>query len=487
VASFTGAAKTLTSNPRGVLIAGGLAAAAVASLDTLLAYAVSPALALGLPVVVVATVYLFYRPMHGVYAALLLVPAEALNLSFGSFGVTPTKAILVLVGGIVLVRFVMVGHVSKPHPAYIAFLIGQVITILGLVVAKDEFIVIKLWITWSAFLAVSMLVASANARQVMIILYCISIAGAVLAVESIASGTHASLSNGGAAATGRAEGAFTHPAELAFWLVLAISPALILAMRGRASLRPVMLGAAALAIAGLLLTLTRGAIVGFAGSVFVLLFWAPFRRFALALLLIGAVYTALNFTTISRSKELSVVSTRLSTIAQGAQTGGKRVQIWKTTPRIIADHPLLGVGAGNFSQVSLAYGLSEGGLPFEHAHDLFLTIAAERGLIALALLLWFLAAVARTGVNTLRDRSSNIFPYALGLCAALFGLFIDSFVDYPPIQDAVMGTLMIEAGALIALERAGRRTRAGGDDGATGGHPRRTIRETLAPATRATT
>jgi O-antigen ligase len=446
-----------------MLVAGGVAMAAIASADTMVAYSLSPAVALGLPLVVAATIYFFYRPMHGVYAAILLVPAEALNLSFGSFGLTATKSILLLVGGVVLIRFLTAGHLRKPHPAYAAFLIGQLITILGLLVAKDSFVVIKLWVTWSAFLAVSMLVATSNFGQIKIILYCLGIAGAILAIESIAHGTHESLTNGGAAATGRAQGSFTHPAQLAFWLLLAISPALILVMRGRPALRPVMLGASALAIAGLLLTLTRGAIVGFAGSLIALLFWAPFRRFALLLLLLGAVYTALNFTTISHSKELSVVGTRLNTITQGAQTGGKRVQIWKTTPRIIADHPLLGVGAGNFHTVSLAYGLSEGGQPFEHAHDLLLTVAAERGLGALAVLIWFLAAVGRTGLNTLRDRRSEVFPYALGLCAALFGLFIDSFVDYPPGQDAVMGTLMIEVGALIALERylrLSRRARA---------------------------
>jgi O-antigen ligase len=453
VSSRSGLAVNIDARRTTTWIFAGLAATAVASVDTVLAYAVSPVVALGLPFVIAASIYFFYRPMQGVYAAILFVPAEALNVSLGSFGLTPTKAIMVLVGAVVLIRFLMVGHLRAPHPAYIAFLIGQLITILGLVVAKNEFVVIKLWITWSAFLAVSMLVATANVRQVKIILYCLGVAGAILAVESITHGSRVSLTNEGAAATGRAVGSFTHPAQLAFWLVLAISPALILAMRGRAGLRPLMLGAAALAIAGLMLTLTRGAIVGFAGSLFVLLFWAPFRRFALALLVIGSIYTALNFSTISHSKELSVVSTRLSTIAHGAQTGGKRVEIWKTTPRIIADHPLLGVGAGNFSEVSLAYGLSEGGLPFEHAHDLLLTIAAERGLIALATLIWFLAAVARSGIAALRDRRSDLYPYALGLCAALFGLFIDAFVDYPPSQDAVMATLMVEVGALIALER----------------------------------
>src|ERR1700691_5685569 len=136
--------------------------AAVAAAETAISYKVPPIVAVGLPVTLAATVYFFYRPMVGVYAAILCVPAEALNLSFGSFGLTPTKAILLLIGGVVLVRFLAVGHVSRTHPAFIAFLLGQVITILGLLVAKDTFVVIKLWVTWSAFLAVAMLVASAE-------------------------------------------------------------------------------------------------------------------------------------------------------------------------------------------------------------------------------------------------------------------------------------------------------------------------------------
>jgi O-antigen ligase len=347
----------------------------------------------------------------------------------------------------------MTGRVRPLHPAYVAFLIGQVITLLGLLVARDTFVVIKIWIVWSAFLAVSILVASASVRQVKTILYCLSVAAPILALESISHGGRQTLVNGGVTVTERAQGAFAHPAQLAFWLLLAIPPTLILALLSSARLRPFLFAAAGLSLAAMLLTLTRGAIIGFAGSLVVLLTWGRFRRLMLLLILIAAVFTVLNFNAISHSRELSVVATRLSTVAQGARTGGRRVQIWTTTPQIIAEHPLLGVGAGNFPKVSLEYGLSEAGLPFEHAHDLVLTIAAERGLIALGLLIWFIVAVGKTGLAVLRRRDSEVYPYALGLCAALFGLFIASLVDYPPGQDAVMGTLLIEIGALIALRR----------------------------------
>lgn len=428
-------------------------AIALAAADTFLAYKSSPAVALLAPLTIAAAVCFFYRPIVGVYAAVLLVPAEALNLSFGSFGLTPTKAILLLVGGVVSLRFIASGRLRGVHPAYVAFIVGQAITILGVLVAKDTFVVFKLFVTWSAFLAVSMLVASAEPGQIKKILYCMTAGGAILAIESIAHGTHQTLVNGGLAATDRAQGSFTHPAQLGFWLVLATAPALVLAILSRHLARALILLAAGLSIAGLLLTLTRGAILGFAGSLIVLMLWPRFRRAALVLLIAGGVFAALNFGALSRSRELSVVTTRLSTVTQGIQTGGKRIQIWDTTPRIIADHPLLGVGAGNFKNVSLEYGLSEGGQPFEHAHNVALTIAAERGLGGLAMLFIFVLAIARTGFDALRRPQSDLYPYALALCAALFGTSIESLVDYPPGQDAVMGTIMIVVGALIALER----------------------------------
>src|SRR2546430_2713040 len=238
-------------------VAGGLAAALLIVIDGAIAFTLSPRIALGLPLVVAATVlvvaataYLFYRPMVGVYAAILCVPAEALNISFGSFGLTPTKAILVLVGGVVMVRFLMTARVRTVHPAYVAFIIGQIFTILGLLVAKDTFVVIKIWIIWSALLAASMLVASANARQVKTILYCLSVAGPILAVESISHGGQQKLINGGVEVTERAQGSFTHPAELAFWLLLALSPTLALALVNRGGLRWFLLASAGLSLAG---------------------------------------------------------------------------------------------------------------------------------------------------------------------------------------------------------------------------------------------
>jgi hypothetical protein len=112
VASFPSTSTNARPIRAALWIVAGLCVAAIAAIDTEIAYTISPLVALGLPIAMVAAIYFFYRPMVGVYVAILGVPAEALNLSFGSFGLTPTKAIMLLVGGVVLLRFLTVGHIS---------------------------------------------------------------------------------------------------------------------------------------------------------------------------------------------------------------------------------------------------------------------------------------------------------------------------------------------------------------------------------------
>jgi O-antigen ligase len=284
-----------------------------------------------------------------------------------------------------------------------------------------------------------------------------AIAGAVLAIEALAGHGPQELLQGGAAATNRARGSFTHPNQLAFFLVLAIPPTLMLAARGSRALSVAMLACAGLSIAGLLLTLTRGAIIGAVASLLVLLVWAPFRRAAAALLLLALVFTAFNASALRHSRELSLVTTRLETVTRGEAESNPRIRIWKTTPRIIADHPLLGVGAGNYYVYSIAYGLSEFGEPYEHAHNVPLTIGAELGVVGLALLLWFFAAVGRAAWRALRDTRAREFPLALGVTAALTALLVNSMTDYPPGANLIMATIMIEVGVVIALARRAAR------------------------------
>ena len=105
-----------------------------------------------------------------------------------------------------------------------------------------------------------------------------------------------------------------------------------------------------------------------------------------------------------------------------------RVVLWTTTLRIIAEHPLTGVGTDNFRAAYRAH--SEAGDPFVehghegafHAHQIVLEVLAETGVLGL---LFWLAAVAvalrawRFAAPAARQRAG---PAALALAVTVFPL-----------------------------------------------------------------
>ena len=77
-----------------------------------------------------------------------------------------------------------------------------------------------------------------------------------------------------------------------------------------------------------------------------------------------------------------------SVIDFGETSNAQRIEIWKKTLVSIKKHPLLGVGIGNYPVVlSQDLGLSKAG---SSAHNLYLHIASEMGLLALIVSLIFL-------------------------------------------------------------------------------------------------
>ncbi|MBI4615975.1 MAG: O-antigen ligase family protein [Planctomycetes bacterium] len=120
----------------------------------------------------------------------------------------------------------------------------------------------------------------------------------------------------------------------------------------------------------------------------------------------------------------------------GHPTNRVRVLIWGSTARLAADHPALGVGAGNFRIAFGPYRDSEeallhpAGARVEDPHDLFLVVLAEAGpagLAALALVLGGAALGIRRGPRVPED-----WALAGTVVAFLFhGLVLD-VLDVPP-------------------------------------------------------
>ena len=149
-----------------------------------------------------------------------------------------------------------------------------------------------------------------------------------------------------------------------------------------------------------------------------------------------------------------MIATRVSSVFGSERTTNPRLRLYEGTPAIIADHPLAGIGAGNFPVVSPLYGLRDrGGFTFEHAHSIVLTLAAETGLLGLACFLAFLAALVRPAATILRASHARDYPLGLAAVAAVAGLLASGILDYPLRANVIMAFLLIAVGVIVAVAR----------------------------------
>jgi O-antigen ligase len=446
----------MTLRAHGLLAAafGGALLAAVAV--TYVAYAVGPAVAVALPVAAVFGVAVLRNPLVGVCAGVLTVPLEAYGVSAGEAGgFSVAELCLVATAGAASLRLVFDGDARPVHPAHRAFGALLVVIAVGLATAADPAPVVKLGLMWTMFLVVSIWVAGRDRREIETILLSIAVAGGLVGLLAVGGTGDQELQQGGAIATGRAQASFEQPNLLGFFLALTIPPAIVLSARGGALRRGLLLACAAAAGAGLMLSLSRTSILGTALALAILLAWPPFRRAALVGLAALALFTMFNLNALQESTQLQVVGERLGTLRdRGAVQDDGRWQMYTTTPSIIGDHPLVGVGKGNYGVASTDYGIRDpDGLPFDHAHNVPLTIAAELGLLGLVAFLAFLAFLAAAARRALRERGHPTWTLALALTAALATTLATGMGDYPLRANVITATLLIEAGLLIACAR----------------------------------
>lgn len=107
----------------------------------------------------------------------------------------------------------------------------------------------------------------------------------------------------------------------------------------------------------------------------------------------------------------------------------ERLAHWWAAVGMFSDHPWLGVGIGNYPAVYPAYALPRWEDPLGHAHNFYLNVAAETGLVGLAayLLLW-IAALALT-YRAIRRTTGLWRGVAVGSFGAFIHLSVHNFFD----------------------------------------------------------
>ncbi|HEY6836988.1 MAG TPA: O-antigen ligase family protein [Gaiellaceae bacterium] len=174
-----------------------------------------------------------------------------------------------------------------------------------------------------------------------------------------------------------------------FAYLLATSlPLMFFLLGGHKLLRPFVLAAIALVSAAILLSLSRGALVGIAAGFIV--FVITDRRRVRVTLAAGALATIGTIAVIQSNPQR--FHEALSLKSQVAQENiSTRFGAWGAASRLAADHPFLGVGPGNFQfYYNKLTGQPVGTFTLTVAHNALLDIGAELGLAAMFLLAAYL-------------------------------------------------------------------------------------------------
>jgi O-antigen ligase len=104
-----------------------------------------------------------------------------------------------------------------------------------------------------------------------------------------------------------------------------------------------------------------------------------------------------------------------------------RQQIWHDTWPIVRDFPLTGVGVGAYPVAMLVYQQSDRRLFFNQAHDQYLQLASEGGVLLLVPLTIAAIAFGTRVAKCLRDDHSSMFWIRSGAVAGIAGIFVQSF------------------------------------------------------------
>jgi len=158
-----------------------------------------------------------------------------------------------------------------------------------------------------------------------------------------------------------------------------------------------------------LLTGSRGGLVGLAVFLAIILIVARSLRSRIMLVLVGFVTVLIGFSMFGLLPESGERLTRFS-----ERGGGGRIDIWRVALSIWRDHPLLGIGAGNFRGLEAVYASRTLDLPEVRqivddrvvVHNTYLETFTELGGVGLLLFAVLVLGSLTVGVRSLRARGN---------------------------------------------------------------------------------
>jgi len=407
---------------------------------------------------------LLLHPAWGLIPLLLSVPLARLGgLTAGGMRISPAEVVLAGVLLAWLAQMAAQRQIRFPHPSLLLpflLLLGAMLTsLLGALSLRAA---LKELIKWGSMLAAYLFVAARVERKHLgWLMGAVLVAGcgqALLGIYQFLTGQGPEwfLLFGRFM---RAYGTFEQPNPYGGYLGLTLPLALASALNLRTWLgRLAAIAAGLLMVVALAMSWSRGAWLGFAAAVLILCLvhsrWTAilagaamgFLIFALALSSVHLLPPALaqRFAGLSAYFTLPDVTTAEVTEANYALI--ERLAHWQAAIRMWTDHPWLGVGIGNYAVVYPAYALPHWPEPLGHAHNYYLNVGAETGLVGLVFYLIFCIAALWQALRAIRNTSGLPRAMALGTLGVLVHLSVHSLFD-----NLYVHTMYLQVAILLGL------------------------------------
>ena len=104
--------------------------------------------------------------------------------------------------------------------------------------------------------------------------------------------------------------------------------------------------------------------------------------------------------------------------------------VWRDTFKMIRANPLLGVGLGAYETAFSIYTKSDGSLRVPQAHNDYLQVVADCGIVGGAIALWFIALLFQAVSRGARSADPLYAGLALGGGAGIFAMLVHSLFDF---------------------------------------------------------
>lgn len=460
----------------------------------------SPLALVALPLLVIGILALLRWPWLGVALLVASVPAQQFG-AVGGGALTLTRASLVVAAAGLLFwwtverRPVVGSRLALPFVALIAWMFVTTHVARDLGAASSD--LFRWMIALFAFLAALQVLVGASERTVTAVILAIAIAGSFEAGFGTALGL---LGLGPESfmieeSFSRAYGTFGRPNTFAGYLEMAAFPVLwfgiyrlrrlpeavrayrvdrnkgFAASAGRRRdlvvstfVTAIFLGSAAIMLGGILISFSRGAWIGVAAGIAVTVLIAIRRYWRIVVPAVPVTVLVALVSLVLLAPE--TLTDRLGSIAEEARPFDaasititpdnfavvERMAHWQAGWRMFEDHPVTGVGTGNFNAnypdyyVRETFRFSQG-----HAHNFYIHMLAENGIVGLAiyltLILSFFFVALRVAIATADRLTWALALGALGTMTAVYvhNLFENLHVLNLGIQLSVSWALSIAA------------------------------------------